>query len=63
MTTRPEGRVVFLQMKLCRRKSEKRADRVVHPYKMLRIRKKSNDRHHQDRVRRCKIPNGQIVTQ
>ena len=22
-----------------------------------------SDRHHQDRVRRCKIPNGQIVTQ
>ena len=36
MTTRPEGRVVFLQMKLCRRKSEKRADRVVRPYKVRR---------------------------
>ena len=36
MTTRPEGRVVFLQMKLCRRKSEKRADRVVRPYMVRR---------------------------
>ena len=36
MTTRPEGRVVFLQMKLCRRKSEKRADRVIHPYMVRR---------------------------
>ena len=34
MTTCPEGRVVFLQMKLCRGKSEKRADRVVRPYKV-----------------------------
>ena len=36
MTTRPEGRVVFSQMKLCRRKSEKRADRVVRPYMVRR---------------------------
>ena len=36
MTTRPEGRVVFLQMKLCRRKSEKRADRAVRPYMVRR---------------------------
>ena len=36
MTTRPEGRVVFLQMKLCWRKSEKRADRVVRPYMVRR---------------------------
>ena len=28
-----------------------------------RIRKMSSARHHQDSVRRCKIPNGQIVTQ
>ena len=28
-----------------------------------RIRRQRNDRHHQDSVRRCKIPNGQIVTQ
>ena len=28
-----------------------------------RIRKMLPVRHHQDRVRRCKIPNGQIVTQ
>ena len=28
--------MVFSQMKLCRRKSEKRADRVVHPYMVRR---------------------------
>ena len=31
--------------------------------RFCRIRRQRNDRHHQDRVRRCKIPNGQIVTQ
>ena len=40
-----------------------RADRVVRPYRMLRIRKAQPDRHHPDSVRRCKISDCQIVTQ